>query len=76
MLLGFLTLLRLAPTSHSMATCQQNVKTATLLLRRKRGKWKYGGEPSRVKSHQCFHVVLIREKGRRKVKQSNAKERR
>lgn len=26
------------------------------------GKWKCGKEPSGAKSHQCFHVVLIKER--------------
>ena len=37
------------------------MSTAASSLRRKRGKWKRGREPSRVKSHQRFQVVLIGE---------------
>lgn len=44
------------------------MSNAAASLRRERGKWKCGGEPSRAKSHQCVHVVLIERGGGRKSK--------
>ena len=42
------------------------MSTAASSLRRKRGEWKRGREPSRAKSHQRFRVLLIREEEERR----------
>lgn len=43
--------------------CVNKMSTATASLRRKRGKWECGREPSWAKSHQGFHAVLIERRG-------------
>lgn len=57
MLLVFFTWLRSATASHSVALCQQNVNRSAVV--KKNGIWKCGGEPSRAKSQQCSHAILI-----------------
>lgn len=51
------TWLRKASASRLVALCQQNVNHRTVIKKKEGGG---GREPSRAKSHQCFHSLMGR----------------